>query len=103
MLTLRHELPFLHLLRNNLHVRISSMQLRLCAKQLEMQDYFHIHAIPVKKLALDAFADAAWALRPDGSSRGEYLIYADHQDLIEGRAASMSIIDRKSWRLKRKV
>ena len=62
-----------------------------------------IHAIPLDKLTFGAFTDAAWAVRPDGSSQGGFLVYAAHSDLLDGAEAQMSIIDWKSWKLKRKV
>ena len=36
----------------------------------------HIHAIPMEQLNFGVFSDAAWGVRPDGSSQGGYLVYA---------------------------
>ena len=42
-------------------------------------------------------------MRPDGSSQGGTFIYATTKDLVEGRSAPVSILEWKSWKLKRKV
>ena len=62
-----------------------------------------IQSIPMDRLAIGTFTDAAWAVRPDGSSQGGYLLFFADQALFEGKEASISIMDWKSWKLKRKV
>ena len=52
---------------------------------------------------MGTFTDAAWAVRPDGSSQGGYLLFFSDKDLLEGKEAKVSIMDWKSWKLKRKV
>ena len=48
------------------------------------------------------FSDAAWGVRPDGSSQGGYLVYASSHALTKGEEAPVGIIDWKSWKLSRK-
>ena len=62
----------------------------------------HIHAIPLDQLNFGVFGDAAWGVRPDGSSQGGYLIYASSHALHEGQEALVGIIEWKSWKLSRK-
>ena len=62
----------------------------------------HIHAIPLDKLNFGIFSDAAWGVRPDGSSQGGYLIYATSHSLHEGEEAPLGIIEWKSWKLTHK-
>ena len=47
-------------------------------------------------LRLSAFHDAGWASRPDGSSQGGLMICACHRDLLEGKEATISMIEWKS-------
>ena len=47
------------------------------------------------------FSDAAWGVRPDGSSQGGYLVYASSHALTEGQEAPVGIIEWKSWKLSR--
>ena len=63
----------------------------------------HFHPIALDNFILGGFGDAAWAVRPDGSSQGGFLIYASHKSLMDGKEVPMSILDWKSWKLKRKV
>ena len=63
----------------------------------------NIPSIPLKRLTLGTFTDAAWAVRPDGSSQGGYLLFFADKDLLDGKESSVSIMDWKSWKLKRKV
>ena len=37
------------------------------------------------RLAMGTFTDAAWAVRPDGSSQGGYLLFFADKDLIDGK------------------
>ena len=62
-----------------------------------------IQNIPMDRLTMGTFTDAAWAVRPDGSSQGGYLLFFADKDLIDGKEAKLSIMDWKSWKLKRKV
>ncbi len=62
----------------------------------------HIHAIPLDQLNFGIFSDAAWAVRPDGSSQGGYLIYATSHALHKGEEAPLGVIEWKSWKLTRK-
>ena len=59
--------------------------------------------IPFDQLTFGAFSDAAWAVRPDGSSQGGLLIFSASRDLIDGKLSPMGIIDWRSWKLQRKV
>merc|ERR1712155_261218 len=62
----------------------------------------HIHAIPLEQLNFGVFSDAAWGVRPDGSSQGGYLVYASPHTLRVGQEAPVGIIEWKSWKLSRK-
>ena len=62
----------------------------------------HIHAIPLDHLNFGVFSDAAWGVRPDGSSQGGYLIYASSHALHKGEEAPVGIIEWNSWKLSRK-
>ena len=52
---------------------------------------------------MGTFTDAAWAVRPEGSSQGGYLLFFADRELLDGKEAKLSIMDWKSWKLKRKV
>ena len=62
----------------------------------------HIHAIPMDQLNFGIFSDAAWGVRPDGSSQGGFLIYATSHALHKGEEAPLGIIEWRSWKLTRK-
>ena len=62
----------------------------------------HIHAIPLDQLIFGIFSDAAWGVRPDGSSQGGYLVYATSHSLHQGQEAPVGVIEWKSWKLTRK-
>ena len=62
----------------------------------------HIHAIPLDQLNFGVFSDAAWGVRPDGSSQGGFLVYATSHSLHKGEEAPLGIIEWKSWKLSRK-
>ena len=47
----------------------------------------HIHAIPLEQLNFGVFSDAAWGVRPDGSSQGGYIVYASSHSLHDGKEA----------------
>ena len=47
-------------------------------------------------------SDAAWGVRPDGSSQGGYLVYATSHALHKGQEAPVGVIEWKSWKLTRK-
>ena len=63
----------------------------------------HIHSINLDRLIFGYFEDVAWAVRPDGSSQGGYLIFAADRDMMYGKEVHVSCLDWKSWKLKRKV
>ena len=48
------------------------------------------------------FSDAAWGVRPGGSSQGGYLVYATSHSLHQGQEAPVGIVEWKSWKLHRK-
>ena len=52
-------------------------------------------------LNFGVFSDAAWGVRPDGSSQGGYLVYASSHDLHKGKEAPVGIIEWKSRKLSR--
>ena len=54
-----------------------------------------IQSIPFDRLSIGTFTDAAWAVRPDGSSQGGYLLFFADQDLFYGKEAKVSIMDWK--------
>ena len=58
-------------------------------------------AISLDRLHVGTFCDAAWGVRPDGSSQGGYLIFFADRALLEGKNALMKILDWRSWKLKR--
>ena len=56
----------------------------------------------LKDLRFGVYADAAWAVRPDSTSQGGYLIFLAAQDeLDEGRAMKISLVDWSSKKLSR--
>ena len=55
----------------------------------------NIPSIPLDRLTMGTFTDAAWAVRPDGSSQGGYLLFFADKDLLDGKEASVSIMDWK--------
>ena len=54
------------------------------------------------QLNFGIFSDAAWGVRPDGSSQGGYLIYATSHALHKGQEAPVGVIEWNSWKLSRK-
>jgi hypothetical protein len=60
-----------------------------------------IKHIRPEDLRFSAFHDAGWASRPDNSSQGGLMIFACHKDLLDGKEATISLIEWKSWKLKR--
>ena len=52
-----------------------------------------IQSSPMDRLTMGTFTDAAWAVRPDGSSQGGYLLFFSDKDLLEGKEAKVSIMD----------
>ena len=46
-----------------------------------------IQHIPMDRLTMGTFTDAAWAVRPDGSSQGGYLLFFADKDLIDGKGS----------------
>ena len=67
-----------------------------------MINFIHSHAISLGQLNFGMFSDAAWGVRPDGSSQRGYLIYATSHALHTGHEAPLGVIDWKSWTLTRK-
>ena len=51
------------------------------------------------QLNFGAFTDAAWAVRPDGSSQGGLIISSTSTDLLAGKQTPMGLMDWKSWKL----
>ena len=45
----------------------------------------NIPSIPIDRLTMGTFTDAAWAVRPDGSSQGGYLLFFADKDLLDGK------------------
>ena len=58
--------------------------------------------MPLDQFNFGVFSDAAWGVRPDGSSQGGYLVYASSHALHKGAEAPVGIIEWKSWKLSRK-
>ena len=55
-------------------------------------------------LRLGVYFDAAWAVRPCGSSQGGYVLFATSQDMIdEGKPGALVIVDYGSKKLARKA
>ena len=54
----------------------------------------------MNRLALGSYTDAAWAVRPDGSSQGGYLLFFSDSDLFDGKEADVSIMDWKKLGIK---
>ena len=84
--------------------KISSLQkankiIRQAQGHLTMKLTFQ--SIGLDRLVLGVFTDASWGVRPDGASQGGYMIYAADKDILQGQEALMSILDWKSWKLKR--
>ena len=62
-----------------------------------MKPYLFTHMRPpLDQLNFGVFSDAAWGVRPDGSSQGGFLVYASSHALHEGHEAPVGIIDWKS-------
>ena len=60
-----------------------------------------IQSIKPEDLRRVAFHGAGWASRPDGSSQGGYMIFACPKSLLAGHEAPLSLLEWKSWKLKR--
>eukprot|EP00974_Lingulodinium_polyedra_P070468 6819151-Lingulodinium_polyedra.AAC.1 len=56
---------------------------------------------PEDNVRFATFHDAGWAARPDGCSQGGYIVMACDKPLLERRDSPVSMIDWKSWELKR--
>ena len=52
-----------------------------------------MHAIPLDELNFGMFSDAAWGVRPDGSSQGGFLLYATSHSLHKGQEALVGVIE----------
>ena len=66
------------------------------------ESHLIIQSIPLKDILIGAFTDAAWAVRPDGGSQGGMVIFASSTKLLDGQDCLFSLLDHKSWALKRK-
>ena len=82
-------------------LRTANKLIRQAQREADLR--LHFHPIPLDRLTIGAFGDAAWAVRPDGSSQGGYIMYASSKELMDGKEAPLNILDWKSWKLKRKV
>ena len=61
----------------------------------------YIQPIPMGKLAMAQFHDAGQGSRPDGSSQGGYVTVAADKSLLTGTEQLCSVLDWKSFKLKR--
>ena len=57
--------------------------------------------IPVENIRFISFSDSSWANRSDGSSQGGQLHLIADKDILDGKQPWASMIDWKSWKLKR--
>lgn len=56
----------------------------------------------IQSLRFGVYADAAWAVRPDSASQGGYLMLLCSKDeMLEGKAMKISIVDWSSKKLNR--
>ena len=60
-----------------------------------------ILAIPMQHVAFGSFSDASCGIRADGSSQGGQLHFVCDASLFDDHNARMSLVDWKSWSLKR--
>jgi len=61
----------------------------------------YIQPIPLDRLAMAQFHDAGQGSRPDGSSQGGYVTVAADKSLLTGTEQLCSVLDWKSFKLKR--
>lgn len=57
--------------------------------------------IPIDNIRSISFSDSSWANRSDGSSQGGQLHMMADKDSVEGKQSWITIIDWKSWKLRR--
>lgn len=64
--------------------------------------FFSKHSSSVSDLRFSVYTDAAWSVRPDGSSQGGFLIFASNEDqLLSGEPMPLTMIDWHSRKLHR--
>jgi len=61
----------------------------------------YIQSIPLDRIALVTFHDAGQGSRPDGSSQGGFIIIAADKAILDGKEQPVTILDYRSFRLKR--
>ena len=66
-----------------------------------LMEWYAINILHLGKMSSAAFNDDGRASRSDGGSQSGYVITACHIDLTTGKEATVSLVDWKSWRLKR--
>jgi len=81
------------------HVQELNKIIRTAHSQPDVPVYFQ--TIPLDKLSLLTFHDAGQGSRPDGSSQGGFIIAAADQGILKGEEHLLSLIDWRSFRLKR--
>ena len=57
--------------------------------------------IPIDNIRFISFSDSSWANRSDGSSQGGQLHMMADKAILEGKQSWTSVIDCKSWKLRR--
>ena len=73
--------------------------LKEVGKDFKLQIHRHCD---VSELRFGVYSDAAWAVRPDTTSQGGYLVFAaSRQEIEEGLAMKLSIVDWSSKKLAR--
>ena len=80
---------------------ISNAQKIIRKSHSRIDVYIRIKHINPEDVRVCAFHGAGWASRPDGSSQGGYMICGCHKDLLDGKEATLALLDWKSWKLKR--
>ena len=58
-----------------------------------------IQPIPIDKLTLIGFVDAAWAVRKCNKSQGWFMVLGSHEYVLIGKEIPVSTINFKSFRL----
>eukprot|EP00435_Cladocopium_sp_Y103_P051424 s692_g16.t1 len=62
----------------------------------------HRHAARMSEVRFSVYTDAAWAVRPDGSSQGGFLIFAcSEEEMMSGNPMNLTIVDWHSRKLTR--
>jgi len=81
------------------HALDTNKVVRTAHTQSNVPVYFH--PIELSKLSMVTYHDAGQGSRPDGSSQGGYLIAVAHNSILDGKECKVSLLDWKSFRLKR--